>query len=90
MVCQQYVCVVGTDWVVLYFADQFWVEMPEAKVSWLLCLGRHVFKIDNVAYCTCLVKQAKDLLTFYGYTTIAFSWGWLGSSLIDWLNWQGF
>ena len=37
---------------------QFLVEMLEVKVSWLLCLGRLVSKIDNVMHFACLVKQA--------------------------------
>ena len=37
---------------------QFLVQMPKAKVSWLLCIGRLVSKTDNVMHFTCLVKQA--------------------------------
>ena len=36
--------------------------MPEAKMSYLIV---HT-------YCTCLIKQANELLTMYGFTTIVF------------------
>ena len=32
--------------------------MSKAKVSWLLCIGRLVSKIDNVMHFVRLVKQA--------------------------------
>ena len=31
-------------------------RMPKVKVSWLLCHGRLVFKIDNIIHCARLVK----------------------------------
>ena len=34
----------------LRFAHQFWAQMLEAKVSWLLCIGRLVSKTDNVMH----------------------------------------
>ena len=37
---------------------QFLVQMPKAKVSWLLCIGRLVSKTDNVMHFARLVKQA--------------------------------
>ena len=37
---------------------QFLVQMPKAKVSWLLCIGRLVPKTDNVMHFARLVEQA--------------------------------
>ena len=37
---------------------QFLAQMLKAKVSWLLCIGRLVFKTDNVMHFARLVKQA--------------------------------
>ena len=37
---------------------QFLAQMPKAKVSWLLCIGRLVSKTDNVIHFARLVKQA--------------------------------
>ena len=37
---------------------QFLAQMPKAKVSWLLCIGRLVSKTDNVMHFARLVKQA--------------------------------
>ena len=34
----------------LHFAHQFLAQMLEAKVSWLLCIGRLVSKTDNVMH----------------------------------------
>ena len=44
--------------------------MPKAKVSWLLCIGRLVSKIDNVMHFAHLVEQASvtrfcDLYVYY-------------------------
>ena len=51
---------------------QFLVQMPKAKVSWLLCIGRLVSKTDNVMHFARLVEQASvtrfcDLFVFGAY-----------------------
>ena len=61
---------------------QFLVQMPKAKVSWLLCIGRLVSKTDNVIHFAHLVKQAcvdlvSDLFVYYrlGCEPFVCSWG---------------
>ena len=61
---------------------QFLVQMPKAKVSWLLCIGRLVSKTDNVIHFARLVKQAcvdlvSDLFVYYrlGCEPFVCSWG---------------
>ena len=49
---------------------QFLAQMPKAKVSWLLCIGRLVSKTDNVMHFAGLVEQASvtrfcDLYVYY-------------------------
>ena len=63
---------------------QFLVQMPKAKVSWLLCIGRLVSKTDNVIHFARLVKQAcvdlvSDLFVYYrlGCEPFVCSWGLL-------------
>ena len=61
---------------------QFLVQVPKAKVSWLLCIGRLVSKTDNVIHFAHLVKQAcvdlvSDLFVYYrlGCEPFVCSWG---------------
>ena len=58
---------------------QFLAQMPKAKVSWLLCIGRLVSKTGNVMHFAHLVKQASvDLVSrpiclFGAYITKVYS-----------------
>ena len=49
---------------------QFLVQMPKAKVSWLLCIVRLVSKTDNAMHFTLLVKQASVDFTSHLYFII--------------------
>ena len=42
----------------MHSRHQFLVQMPKAKVSWLLCIGRLVSKTDNVMHFARLLEQA--------------------------------
>ena len=58
------------------FAHQFLAQMLEAKVSWLLYIGRLVFKL-SCTHCTCLVKQANKVIAIYGFHNgCLLLWGW--------------
>ena len=70
---------------------QFLVQMPKAKVSWLLCIKRLVSKTDNVIHFARLVKQAcvdlvSDLFVYYrlGCEPFVCSWGLHGGSIQCW------
>ena len=71
----------------LRFAHQFQAEMPEAKVSWLLCLGSLVSKIDNAMHLLHLLgkisKWSDDNLWFSEPLSFALGMtGYLGHCLV--------
>ena len=71
---------------------QFLVQMPKAKVSWLLCIGRLVSKTDNVMHFARLVKQASadwslaPYLSFGAYTQTVKSY--IPGVIWDYEEWQ--
>ena len=63
---------------------QFLVQMPKAKVSWLLCIGRLVSKTDNVMHFARLVKQASiDLVSdLFGLWAVCLFLGLTNASIL--------
>ena len=62
---------------------QFLIEMLEAKVSWLLCIGWLVSKTDNVMHLPRLVKQASADRMCCSWFTWRFYWDRVGRMTKD-------